>query len=153
MMDRRALFALMVLALPGTAGAQPSRAAPAPPIALPAGMSPLPKGAYRVIFRGAETSLPAGAAEVLAEIGRRLAAAPAGSGRIIVEGQASGPRNDASTARRVSLERAIVVRRALAAGGLDETRVDVRALGRVSAGLDAADVLPPGAAPPSGQRG
>jgi outer membrane protein OmpA-like peptidoglycan-associated protein len=140
---RRALLALTILAAPGVAGAQ-SRGAPAPPLALPAGMSPLPQGAYRVTFRGAETALPAGAAEVLAEIGRRLAAGPAGGGRITVEAQSSGPRNDASTARRLSLERASVVRRALAAGGLDETRVDVRALGRTTDALDVADVLPPG---------
>jgi hypothetical protein len=143
MIRRRALLALTILAAPCVAEAQP-RGAPAPPLALPAGMSPLPQGAYRVIFRGTETTLPAGAAEVLAEIGRRLATASAGSGRITVEAQSSGPRNDASTARRLSLERANVVRRALAAGGLDETRVDVRALGRTADGLDAADVLPPG---------
>jgi outer membrane protein OmpA-like peptidoglycan-associated protein len=151
MTSRRALLALTMIAAPGVAGAQ-SRGAPAPPLALPAGMSPLPHGAYRVAFRGNATTLPDGAAEALAEIGRRLAATAAGSGRITVEGQASGPRNDASTARRISLERAIAVRKALAAGGLDETRVDVRGLGRVPAGLDAADVLPPGAVR-SGQRG
>ncbi|PWS34001.1 hypothetical protein DFH01_27070 [Falsiroseomonas bella] len=143
MNGRRALLALTILAAPGVAGAQ-SRGAPAPPLALPAGMSPLPQGAYRVIFRGPEVALPAGAAEVLAEIGRRMAASPAGSGRITVEAQSSGPRNDASTARRLSLERANAVRKALAAGGLDETRVDVRALGRTPEGLDAADILPPG---------
>jgi outer membrane protein OmpA-like peptidoglycan-associated protein len=151
MIRRRVLLALPMLALPSAAGAQ-QRGAPAPPLALPAGMSPLPQGAYRVTFRGNETTLPAGAAEALAEIGKRLAATPVGSGRIAVEGQANGPRNDASTARRISLERATVVRRALVAGGLDETRVDVRPLGRTPAGLDAADVLPPGAAAAGGQR-
>jgi hypothetical protein len=143
MSSRRALLALTMIAAPGVAGAQ-SRGAPAPPLALPAGMSPLPHGAYRVAFRGNAITLPDGAAEALAEIGRRLAATPAGTGRITVEAQASGPRNDASTARRVSLDRAIAVRKALVAGGLDETRVDVRALGRTADALDAADVLPPG---------
>jgi outer membrane protein OmpA-like peptidoglycan-associated protein len=142
---RRALLVASLLVVPagvrGQGGA--SRAAPAPPLALPAGMSPLPNGAVRVVFRVGQAELPAGAAETLAEIGRRLAERPAGSGRIAVDGQASGPANDASVARRLSLARAQAVRRALVAGGLDETRVDVRALGRTPAALDVADVLPP----------
>lgn len=143
MKRRLALAALTGLALPGPAGAQAPRGAPAPPIALPAGMSPLPNGAFRVTFRAGEQALPAGVAPALAEIGRRLAERPAGTGRITVEGQASGPSNDSSTARRVSLARAVAVRSALAAGGLDETRVDVRPLGRTARVLDAADILPP----------
>ncbi len=125
------------------ASAQPQRMAPAPPLALPAGMSPLPRGAYRVSFRAGQTELADPAKATLGEIGRRLAALPEGRGRITVEGQASGPANDASTARRIALARANAVRAALVAGGLAETRVDVRALGRTPAALDAADVLPP----------
>jgi outer membrane protein OmpA-like peptidoglycan-associated protein len=111
-------------------------------------MSPLPNGAFRVAFRAGQAELPSGAAETLAEIGRRLAQRPLGTGRIAVDGQASGPSNDPSVARRLSLARAQAVRRALVAGGLDETRVDVRALGRTPAALDAADVLPPEAQRP-----
>lgn len=143
MPSRRLLLAALAI-LPGTAHAQAPRGAPAPPLALPAGMSPLPAGAYRVAFRPGETSLPAGSAPTLAEIGRRLAAIPAGTGRVTIDGQASGPSNDPSTARRLALARAQAVRAALVAGGLDETRVDVRALGRTQAALDAADILPPG---------
>jgi len=128
-------------ALPATA--QPSRNAPAPPLALPAGMSPLPRGAYRVQFRAGQTELAPAARETLGELGKRLASLPEGRGRITVEGQASGPANDPSTARRIALARANAVRAALVAGGLAETRVDVRALGRTPAALDAADVLPP----------
>jgi outer membrane protein OmpA-like peptidoglycan-associated protein len=146
-MNRRrllaALHALAVLLLAVPAAAQPQRAAPSPPLALPAGMSPLPNGAYRIGFRAGEAVLPFGAGPALAEIGRRLAQQPAGSGRVTVEGQASGPANDASAARRVALARALAVRAGLVAGGLEETRVDVRALGRTPAGLDAADILPP----------
>ena len=138
---------LSPLALPGAARGQvvAPRGAPAPPLALPAGMSPLPHGAFRVQFRAGEAALPAGVAPALAEIGRRLAAAPPGSGRITVEGQASGPANDASVARRIALARATEVRRGLVAGGLEETRVDVRPLGRTPAALDCADILPPSA--------
>jgi hypothetical protein len=146
-MNRRLVLAApLALALPAPVRAQAAapRGAPPPPLALPAGMSPLPRGAYRVQFRPGEAALPAGVAPALAEIGRRLAAAPAGTGRITVEAQVSGPANDASTARRVALARANEVRRGLVAGGLEETRVDVRPLGRTTAGLDAADILPPG---------
>jgi outer membrane protein OmpA-like peptidoglycan-associated protein len=136
MIRRRALAVLPLLALP-----HPGRAQAAP--ALPAGMTALPEGGVRVIFPRGDATLPAGTAPALAEIGRRLAERPAGFGRITVEGQASGPMEDASIARRLSLARAQAVRSALVAGGLDATRVDVRALGRVAAALDAADVLPP----------
>ncbi|MGG5812281.1 OmpA family protein [Falsiroseomonas sp. CW058] len=149
-MTRRLLLlaaAGLLATLPGPAAAQAPRGAPAPPLALPAGMSPLPAGADRVSFRPGDSALPAGAAPVLGEIGRRLAAAtPTGGGRITVEAQASGPSNDASAARRIALARAQAVRAALVAGGIEETRVDVRALGRTPQALDAADVLPPGVA-------
>lgn len=148
MPPRRALLAaLSAPFLPALPAAAQHRAAPPPPLALPAGMSPLRDGAYRVAFLVGQSTLQPGMAPTLAEIGRRLAAAHAqGSGRITIEGHASGPAADASTARRISLARAQAVRDALVAGGLDETRIDVRALGRTSAALDAADILPPGAA-------
>jgi hypothetical protein len=149
MIARRVLVAMM-LVLPVAAQAQAPRGAPPPPLALPPGMSPLPHGAWRVAFRGADATLAPATEATLREIGRRLAATEAGRGRITVEGQASGPANDASAARRVALARANAVRAALVAGGLEETRVDVRPLGRTSAALDAADVLPPDA-PRSGQ--
>ncbi len=151
MLPRRALRAalpalLMAPFLAAPPAAAQHRAAPAPPLALPGGMSPLRDGAYRVAFLVGQSALQPGMAPTLAEIGRRLAAAnAAGTGRITIEGHASGPAADAATARRISLARAIAVRDALVAGGLDETRVDVRALGRTNAALDAADILPPGA--------
>jgi outer membrane protein OmpA-like peptidoglycan-associated protein len=138
----RPALALLLLASPALAQ---NRGAPPPPLALPSGMAPLTDGAYRLSFRVGETALPTNTAATLSEIGRRLAAAtPPGTGRITVEGHASGPANDVSAARRLSLARATAVRDALVAGGLDETRVDVRALGRTPLALDAADILPPG---------
>lgn len=141
---RTALLALPLLLPARPASAQPSRNAPAPPLPLPPGMAPLPGGAWRVSFRTGQVEVNEATRATLAEIGRRLAALPEGRGRITVEGQASGPVNDPSSARRVALARATAVRAALVAGGLAETRVDVRALGRTPAALDCADVRPPG---------
>jgi hypothetical protein len=138
MIHRRSLFALPLLALPLPAVAE--------------GAAARPEGGWRVAFAPGEATLPLGAAVALAEIGRGLAARPAGMGRITVEGQASGPADDVSAARRLSLARAVAVRQALVAGGLEATRVDVRALGRGAAGLDVADILPP-EVPRSGQTG
>jgi len=138
----RAILALLLLTTPALAQ---NRGAPPPPLALPTGMAPLNHGAYRLSFRGADTALPANTEPTIAEIGRRLQAATLpGLGRVTVEGHASGPSNDVSAARRIALARATMVRDALVAGGLDSTRVDIRALGRTQAALDAADILPPG---------
>jgi len=136
-MNRRPLLAaLPLLALPAQARAQ---------AALPAGLSALPGGGWRVAFRAGQADLPQGLAPMLAEIGRGLGEKPVGTGRITIEAQASGPAEDASTARRLSLGRADAVRQALAAGGLATTRVDLRPLGRTAQGLDCADILPPNA--------
>ncbi|HZF77387.1 MAG TPA: OmpA family protein [Acetobacteraceae bacterium] len=125
---------LFAAALPGVAAAQ----APAPP----AGLASLPGGAWRLAFAPDSPDLPPGAAPGLAALAGRLSAIPAG--RVTVEAQASGPADDVSAARRLSLARARAVRDALVAAGLPATRVDVRALGRTEEALDAADVLPPG---------
>lgn len=143
------LVALLLVFPPQGWGQVPQRGAPALPLALPSGMSPLSAGAYRVAFRPTESALSAPVAEALREIGRRMAAsAVPGQGRITVQGHASGPANDASAARRLSLTRATAVRDALVAGGLAATLVDVSPLGRTPAALDAADILPPGALRP-----
>ena len=120
--------------------------AQAPAAELPPSMAALPQGSVRLIFRAGETALPPGAGDAIGALGRRLAAAHAGQGRVTVEAQASGPEGDGSAARRLSLARAQAVRAALVAGGLADTRVDIRALGVTPARLDAADILPPGTA-------
>ncbi len=103
---------------------------------------PRPGGGWRVPFAPGAEALAGEARAALAGIGRQLATQP--GGRITVEAQASGPAEDASIARRIALARARAVREALTQGGLAETRVDIRALGRTEAALDAADILPPG---------
>ncbi len=136
------------LAAPTPSGpAQP----PEPPLALPPGMSALPQGGWRLGFADESAAIIAPALQAtLAEIGRRLANRP--RGRVSLVALASGPVGDASAARRLTLARALAVKQALAAGGLAETRIDVRALGRTAEAVDAVDILPaeaqPAARPP-----
>jgi hypothetical protein len=170
-MIRRGLLIGLALSLPGAAAwgqdvpeglPEPAAAPPAPaalaptgaPMAVPAapsapglppGMEANADGVVRIALRG-EAIDPA-LAEALRQMGARLAALPAG--RITVEAQVAGPANDASMARRASLARAQAVKAALVSGGLDATRVDLRPLGRLPAGVDVVDVLPPGVASPN----
>ncbi|WP_419956608.1 hypothetical protein, partial [Neoroseomonas rubea] len=130
---------------PAGAPSQPTPAPAGPP--LPAGMETFPGGGVRIAL--ATNRLAPEVAEAIAALGSRLATLPAG--RIMVEAQVSGPANDASLARRASLARAQAVKAALVAGGLDATRIDLRPLGRVGAGADRVDVLPPGMASPTAE--
>ena len=130
---------------PNGAAMVPQQPAAGPP--LPAGMEPLPEGGVRLAIAGG--ALDAAQVRALEALGRALAALP--SGRVTVEAQVSGPANDVSTARRASLARAQAVKAALVAGGLEPTRIDLRPLGRLAAGVDRVDVLPPGVASPNAE--
>jgi hypothetical protein len=137
-MRRRAL-ALLLLAGPGPALAQQA-------IPLPSSMAELVGGGWRLFYPGGERSaFDAAALPALVEIGRRLAAN--GTGRVTLVSRVSGG-DDPSTARRLTLDRAIAVKAALERGGLPGTRVDIRPLGRDGSGVDAVDILPPGAPRP-----
>lgn len=113
---------------------------PLPDIRLAPGMEALPGGAWRIAFRPAEEAPSAAQTEALGRLGAIL---QAGSlGRITLNAEASTG-EDISTQRRLSLARARAVKAALVAGGLDETRVDIRALGRTATPRDVVDVLSP----------
>jgi outer membrane protein OmpA-like peptidoglycan-associated protein len=114
--------------------------APAPPSSGP--LETVAEGRWRIRFAAGHEALSDAAAQRLEELGRRLALAEA-AGRITVESQSSGPIADVSTARRVSLGRALAVKDALAHGGLAPTRIDLRPLGRTGEAVDAVDILPP----------
>lgn len=117
-------------------------AARAPPAAPLPGLEPLPSGGWRLRLAAGPAASPSPAARTgLSELGRRLAAAP--EGRIRVVAQVSGPAEDASAARRLSLARGLAVKEALVAGGLAPTRIDIRPAGRTEEAVDAVDVLPP----------
>lgn len=115
-------------------------------LALPAsadqGLSVRAEGGWRIGFPLGESSLSASTQAALAELRPRLPA----TGRITIEGQASGPADDPSRARRLALARAAAVRDRLVAAGLEATRIDIRALGLLNPPADSADILPPGVA-------
>lgn len=111
------------------------------------GLQTLPQGGFRLRMTGAD--LTEAQTSAVQALGRDLAALP--HGRITVEAQVAGPTDDVSAARRLSLARAQAVKSALVAGGLTPTRIDLRPLGRLPAGHDAVDILPPGVASPNGE--
>jgi outer membrane protein OmpA-like peptidoglycan-associated protein len=149
-MARRRLFLGLLLASPamGWVSAQPlgTPATPAvtlppmPPLRFPRGMSELPQGAWRVTFPADRDTLDPEQRAALERLGAALQASTIG--RVQLNGEASGG-EDLSSHRRLTLARARAVKAALVAGGLAETRVDIRALGRTENGRDAVDILSP----------
>lgn len=145
-MTRRHL--MLALLLPAAAAAQPLGAPATPPVALPPlppiplapGITEMPPGAWRITFPPESDAPDAAQREALLRLGAALQAGTIG--RITLNSEASAG-EDVSTHRRLSLARARAVKRALVAGGLDETRVDIRALGRTAQRRDAVDVLSP----------
>ncbi|MBX9698975.1 MAG: hypothetical protein K2X74_06045, partial [Acetobacteraceae bacterium] len=107
-------------------------------------LEPRADSGWRLRFAPGTPALPQGSGASLGELGRRLAGQP--DGRVTVIAQVAGPAEDVSTARRLALARGLAVKAALVAGGLEETRIDIRPLGRTEEATDAADILPP--APP-----
>jgi len=165
------LGAALFLASAGPCGAAAEAdGAPSPPAAsppAPAALSPqarpataepdaaaieaFAEGRWRIRFAAGREDLSESAAGRVEDLGRRLAETASG-GRVTVEAQSSGPEADVSAARRLSLGRALAIKAALASGGLAPTRIDLRPLGRTPEAVDAADILPPLARRPAGQR-
>ena len=143
MLARRAMFGLL---LPATAMAQlppqqqPPPLPPLPAITLARGVTALPAGAWRVAFPPERELLEAGQRAALGRIGAVLNTGTAGRITLI---SSTSEGDDISTHRRLTLARARAVKAALIAGGLAETRIDIRALGRTEAARDAVDILTP----------
>ena len=145
-MTRRRL--LLALLLPMPALAQPLGTPAAPPVVLPPmprlrlapGVTELPQGAWRVTFVPNRDMLEPPQQAALERLGAALNTSSLG--RILLNSEASGG-EDLSTHRRLTLARARAVKAALVTGGLAETRVDIRALGRTDNGRDVVDVLSP----------
>ncbi|WP_027284785.1 OmpA family protein [Rubritepida flocculans] len=141
---RPARRALLLLPLAGPAARAQPRAALPEPVPAP-GVVALPGGGWRLLFAREEERPSPEQRLTLMEIGNILAAYTQGRVTLWAE-VALG--EDVSEARRLSLRRALAVREALVLGGLPETRVDLRPLGRTEARQDVVDILPPGAARP-----
>lgn len=135
-MLRRHLLLALLLPVPGLA--QPP--ATLPPIPLARGVTPLPPAGWRVTFPADLDSLEVEQRAALARLGAALKTGTAG--RILLQAEATSG-DDLSTQRRLSLARARAVKAALVEGGLEETRVDIRALGRTGNAQDVVDVLSP----------
>jgi len=130
--------------LAATAAASPTAPPrPMPPVTLAAGMEILPGGGWRMHGdAAARDRLDSAATVALAEIASHLAERT--TGRVTVIAEVAAPADDRSAARRASLVAARVVKRALEAGGLDPTRIDLRPMGRTATPRTLVDVLPPG---------
>lgn len=153
MLPRRPLLLLGLLLLPASAAAQspfgsqppPPALPPLPPVALAPGVEPAGAGTWRIAFPPKGETLDP---EQEAAVGRLGAVLATGSiGRVTLLAMAQGG-DDASTQRRLSLARGLRVKAALIAGGLPETRIDIRPLGLTDPARDAVDILAPTAPRP-----
>ena len=99
------------------------------PAAVPVG-GMAPGEEMRLLFEGDAVELAGDASIRLGELAAQLTADE--SLRVQVKAYASGSGGSASTARRVSLSRALAVRAHLIGEGVRSTRIDVRALGNKS---------------------
>jgi len=127
----------------------PRAAAPTPRLpllALPPSMRNLPLGGWRIDGAPAGGRIDPATANTLSEIARSLMGQT--TGRVTIVAQVAGPAEDISVARRAALANAQAVRRALEAGGLAGTRIDLRPVGRTPEARDAIEVLPPGSPSP-----
>ena len=113
---------------PPPAAAQPAAPPPPPPISDNAASAATTTGAgLRVTFGAGQADLSPASAAAIKNI---VQSAPAGdSASFNVLAYAAGTPEDPSTARRLSLARALAVRSALMADGIASSRIYVRALG------------------------
>ncbi len=113
---------------PPPAAAQPAAPPPPPPISDSAASAATTTGAgLRVTFGAGQADLSPASAAAIKNV---VQSAPAGdSASFNVLAYAAGTPEDPSTARRLSLARALAVRSALMADGIASSRIYVRALG------------------------
>jgi outer membrane protein OmpA-like peptidoglycan-associated protein len=104
---------------------------PAPKPTEPAKPEPKAEAPLSIVYTSG-SAIPADAAAGLKDVMQKLSADPAL--RVQLLSYASDPEKNVSRARRLSLERAVAVRKLLIDNGLDSTRIEVRALGDQNAG-------------------
>nr|WP_314072241.1 OmpA family protein [uncultured Roseococcus sp.] len=132
--------------MPGpTGGAPPAPLPPLPNIPLARGVTSPERGVWHVAFETGSEEIPAPRRAALLRIGGVLNTGSVGRVTVIAE---VGSGDDLSTTRRLSLARARAVKDALVAGGLAETRIDLRPMGHRDAGQDIVAILAPTVARP-----
>ncbi len=109
--------------------AEPAPVVAALPAAVPVG-GMAPGEEMRLLFDGDSAELAGDASTQLSDLAAQLTADE--GLRVQVKAYASGSGGSASTARRISLSRALAVRAHLIGEGVRSTRIDVRALGNKS---------------------
>ena len=108
--------------------ATPAPPPPAPPISATAASAAVPTGAgLRVTFGSGQSDLSPASATAIQNLVK--GAPPGDSTTFNVVAYAAGTPEDPSTARRLSLTRALAVRSELMADGIGSSRIYVRALG------------------------
>jgi outer membrane protein OmpA-like peptidoglycan-associated protein len=123
--------------VPAPAPPEPAAAPPQPPVSEAATSAASATGAgLRVTFGAGEAELSPASADAIKNVVR--SAPPGDNTSFNVVAYAAGTPEDPSTARRLSLSRALAVRSALMAQGVSSTRIYVRALG-AAGGNDAPD--------------
>ena len=118
---------------PTAGAAPPDDTGPAADPMSPPVLAPQPggdagvEGSFRLLFAPGSPDLPAAAAGLLREIADSMAREP--TLRLRIAAYASGDAENPVPARRLSLQRALKVREALAGEGIASLRVDIQALG------------------------
>lgn len=138
--------ATLPTAPPDTVAVAPIPPPPPPPQAAPPPPPPISEGAtsaalttnagLRVTFGAGQTDLSPASAEAIRNVVQSASASDTTSFNVVA--YAAGTPEDPSTARRLSLSRALAVRSALMADGVASSRIFVRALG-ATGGEDAPD--------------
>jgi outer membrane protein OmpA-like peptidoglycan-associated protein len=118
--------------VPPTAPVNPTAVTPA---AAPATLAP--GGTARILFSAGNAEIPDDAKTRLDAIITQLTANE--RERLQLVAYANGTANEANQARRISLQRALEIRKYLMERGVPATRMDVRALGNRSEGKDPPD--------------
>ena len=124
---------------PAPVAAQPAAVAPPPVVATEDALAP---GGIRLLFKPGSAELPAASASLLHDLVDTLGRTPQTRFRLLA--YASGDKENPVPARRLSLQRALKVREALAGEGIANARVDVLPLGLTAAAppLDRVDLIP-----------
>lgn len=85
-----------------------------------------------VSFENGGSAVPAESLDNVKNVSAKLSSDP--TLRVQLLSYATDPEKNVSRARRLSLERAVAVRKVLIDNGLDSTRIEVRALGEQNTG-------------------